>query len=93
PAARLAAPAAPHLVVPAAAGRPRGGAAREELTGGDVGADRLLPYGRPFVPGVDSLRTALDCAVLSPTGWAVAVGRARRGPGVVGRQTRGAAGR
>ncbi|MFF8632898.1 ABC transporter ATP-binding protein [Streptomyces pilosus] len=88
---RIAATAAPHLLVTDAEGRPLGWAAREELTGGDVGADRLLPYGRPFVPGVDSLRTALDCAVLSPTGWAVAVDGDGRVTGVVSQQTIGEA--
>ena len=41
--------------------------------------EQLLPYGRPFVARPESLRAALDCAVLSPTGWAV--GGGRRGPG------------
>lgn len=41
------------------------------------------------MPGVDSLRVALDCAVLSPTGWAVAVDDAGRVRGVVSQQTIG----
>lgn len=39
------------------------------------------------MPGTDSLRAALDCAVLSPTGWAVAVGADGRVTGVVSQQT------
>ena len=59
------------------------GASRDALTAGQVDAGRLLPYGRPFVAGRDSLRAALDCAVLSPTGWAVAVDAEGRVAGVV----------
>ncbi len=51
----------------------------------------LLSYGRPFRPGVDSLRAALDCAVLSPTGWAVAVDADGKVTGVVSQQTIGEA--
>ncbi|MFE0320016.1 hypothetical protein ACFW05_28610, partial [Streptomyces albogriseolus] len=53
--------------------------------------EQLLPYGRPFRPGTDSLRAALDCAVLSPTGWAVAVDADGRVTGVVSQQTIGEA--
>ncbi len=88
---RVAATGAAHLLVTDSEGRPLGWAAREELTGRGVRTDRLLPYGRPFVPGTDSLRTALDCAVLSPTGWAVAVGVDGRVTGVVSQQTIGEA--
>lgn len=51
----------------------------------------MLSYGRPFRPGVDSLRAALDCAVLSPTGWAVAVDADGKVTGVVSQQTIGEA--
>ncbi|MFI2908158.1 ABC transporter ATP-binding protein [Streptomyces sp. PDY-4] len=86
-----AATGAAHLLVTDADGRPLGWAAREEATAGDVRADRLLPYGRPFTPGADSLRVALDCAVLSPVGWAVAVDGDGRVTGVVSQQTIGEA--
>ncbi|WP_253915528.1 ABC transporter ATP-binding protein, partial [Streptomyces mayonensis] len=83
---QLAAPDAPYLLVTDADGRPLGwGEPRELRAGagsGEIAADALLPYGRPFVPGTDSLRAALDCAVLSPTGWAVAVDTEGRVTGV-----------
>ncbi|MFD6034727.1 ABC transporter ATP-binding protein [Streptomyces griseoincarnatus] len=85
PAERLAVSDAPYLLVTDAAGRPLGW--RERGRGGD----RLLSYGRPFRPGADSLRAALDCAVLSPTGWAVAVDADGRVTGVVSQQTIGEA--
>ncbi|GGX23920.1 proline/glycine betaine ABC transporter ATP-binding protein [Streptomyces malachitofuscus] len=91
PAARIAAVEAPYLLVTGPDGRPLGWAERDALTAGDVPAERLLPYGRPFVPGTDSLRVALDCAVLSPTGWAVAVDDDGRVTGVVSQQTIGEA--
>ncbi|MFI2506414.1 ABC transporter ATP-binding protein [Streptomyces sp. NPDC018972] len=90
-AGRIAATKAPHLLVTDPDGRPLGWAAREELTAGDIRTDRLLPYGRPFVPGTDSLRVALDCAVLSPVGRAVAVDGGGRVTGVVSQQTIGEA--
>ncbi|MEU4007846.1 ABC transporter ATP-binding protein [Streptomyces pseudogriseolus] len=77
----------PYLLVTDAEGRPLGWRER----GSEGGADRLLPYGRPFRPGTDSLRAALDCAVLSPTGWAVAVDADGRVTGVVSQQTIGEA--
>ncbi|MGC9381840.1 ABC transporter ATP-binding protein [Streptomyces sp. MH13] len=88
---QLAAPDAPYLLVTDAEGRPLGWAEPRELTAGDIAAERLLPYGRPFVPGADSLRAALDCAVLSPTGWAVAVDADGRVTGVVSQQSIGEA--
>ncbi|MEV7787825.1 ABC transporter ATP-binding protein [Streptomyces sp. NPDC088106] len=88
---RIAAAGAPHLLVTDADRRPLGWAGRDELTAGDIRTDRLLPYGRPFVPGADSLRAALDCAVLSPTGWAVAVDGDGRVTGVVSQQSIGEA--
>ncbi|MFE6822768.1 ABC transporter ATP-binding protein [Streptomyces sp. NPDC057690] len=74
---------APYLLVTGLDGRPLGWSEPGALTAGQVDADRLLPYGRPFVAGRDSLRAALDCAVLSPTGWAVAVDAEGRAAGVV----------
>ncbi|MEZ3179155.1 ABC transporter ATP-binding protein [Streptomyces pimonensis] len=91
PAVRIAAAEAPHLLVTDADGRPLGWAERDELTAGDIRTDRLLPYGRPFVPGADSLRVALDCAVLSPVGRAVAVDGHGRVTGVVSQQSIGEA--
>ncbi|MFF7852837.1 ATP-binding cassette domain-containing protein [Streptomyces sp. NPDC007904] len=80
---RIAASQAPYRLVTDAQGRPLGWAEPGELTAGDIRTDRLLPYGRPFVPATDSLRVALDRAVLSPTGWAVAVDADGRVTGVV----------
>lgn len=80
---RFAAADAPYLLVTDADGRPLGWGTPAALAAGDTAPDRLLPYGRPFVPGTDSLRAALDCAVLSPTGWAVAVDADGRVTGVV----------
>ncbi|MDQ0384709.1 osmoprotectant transport system ATP-binding protein [Streptomyces sp. DSM 42143] len=88
---QLAAPDAPYLLVTDAEGRPLGWAEPGDLTAGDITAEGLLPYGRPFVPGTDSLRAALDCAVLSPTGWAVAVDAGGRVRGVVSQQAVGEA--
>ncbi|MFD7244500.1 ABC transporter ATP-binding protein [Streptomyces massasporeus] len=79
------------LLVTDAGGRPLGWAEPGGLTAGDVDPGRLLPHGRPFVPGTDSLRAALDCAVLSPSGWAVAVDDTGRVTGVVAQQTIGEA--
>ncbi|MGV9453957.1 ABC transporter ATP-binding protein [Streptomyces sp. NPDC003635] len=82
---------APYLLVTDLDGRPLGWAEPKELTAGAIDPARLLPYGRPFVSGTDSLRAALDCAVLSPTGWAVAVDVEGRASGVVSQQTIGEA--
>ncbi|NEE21678.1 ATP-binding cassette domain-containing protein [Streptomyces sp. SID7499] len=79
------------LLVTDAGGRPLGWAEPGGLTAGDIDPGRLLPHGRPFVPGTDSLRAALDCAVLSPSGWAVAVDDTGRVTGVVAQQTIGEA--
>lgn len=79
------------LLVTDADGRPLGWSEPGRLTAGSVDRDRLLPYGRPFVPGTDSLRTALDGAVLSPTGWAVAVNGEGHAVGVVSQQVIGEA--
>ncbi|GHF10804.1 proline/glycine betaine ABC transporter ATP-binding protein [Streptomyces fumanus] len=88
---RFAAADAPYLLVTDADGRPLGWGTPAGLAAGDTAPDRLLPYGRPFVPGTDSLRAALDCAVLSPTGWAVAVDPDGRVTGVASQTTIGEA--
>ncbi len=77
---------APYLLVTDPDGRPLGWSEPHDLSAGGIRTDRLLPYGRPFVAGTDSLRAALDCAVLSPTGWAVAVDDEGRATGVVSQQ-------
>ncbi|MFJ3309786.1 ABC transporter ATP-binding protein [Streptomyces sp. NPDC086549] len=83
--------AAPYLLVTDADGRPLGWGTPDDLTAGEIDRERLLPYGRPFVPGTDSLRSALDGAVLSPTGWAVAVDSEGHTVGVVSQQAIGEA--
>jgi osmoprotectant transport system ATP-binding protein len=62
--------------------------ARPAAAPGGPGAGRagLLSCGHGFVPGRDSLRAALDSAVLSPTGWAVAVDEDGRAVGVVSQE-------
>ena len=82
---------APYLLVTDVDGRPLGWSEPRDLTAGNVDTGRLLPYGRPFVAGTDSLRAALDCAVLSPTGWAVGVDAEGRVAGVVSQQAIGEA--
>ncbi|MGW4319823.1 ABC transporter ATP-binding protein [Streptomyces sp. BBFR109] len=81
----------PYLLVTGLDGRPLGWSAPEDLTAGAVDPGRLLSCGRPFAHGEESLRAALDCAVLSPTGWAVAVDGTGRAVGVVSQQTIGEA--
>ncbi|OIJ96064.1 proline/glycine betaine ABC transporter ATP-binding protein [Streptomyces sp. MUSC 14] len=83
--------AAPYLLVTDADGRPLGWSEPDRLTAGAVETGQLLDHGRPFVPGADSLRAALDGAVLSPTGRAVAVDGAGRAVGVVSQQVIGEA--
>ncbi|NEA97843.1 ABC transporter ATP-binding protein [Streptomyces sp. SID13726] len=82
---------APYLLVTDVAGRPLGWSEPGHLTAGSVDTGQLLPYGRPFTAGTDSLRAALDCAVLSPTGWAVGVDADGRVAGVVSQQAIGEA--
>ncbi|MFJ9815565.1 ABC transporter ATP-binding protein [Streptomyces sp. NPDC101151] len=82
---------APYLLVTDTEGRPLGWGDPDDLTAGEIDPGRLLPYGRPFEPGKDSLRAALDGAVLSPTGWAVAVDGEGRAVGVVSQQVIGEA--
>ncbi|MFF6980101.1 ABC transporter ATP-binding protein [Streptomyces sp. NPDC008343] len=81
----------PYLLVTDPDGKPLGWGEPQDLTAGEIETGRLLPYGRPFVTATDSLRAALDCAVLSPTGWAVAVDAEGRATGVVSQQTIGEA--
>ncbi|GHD89149.1 ABC transporter ATP-binding protein [Streptomyces naganishii] len=81
----------PYLLVTDLDGRPLGWAEPGELTAGEIDPGRLLPYGRPFEHGQESLRAALDGAVLSPTGWAVGVDGSGRVVGVVSQQTIGEA--
>ncbi|MFF7278565.1 ABC transporter ATP-binding protein [Streptomyces griseorubiginosus] len=82
---------APYLLVTDLDGRPLGWSEPRDLTAGSIDTGRLLSYGRPFVAGTDSLRAALDCAVLSPTGWAVGVDAEGRVAGVVSQQSIGEA--
>ncbi|MFF1303756.1 ABC transporter ATP-binding protein [Streptomyces sp. NPDC058307] len=82
---------APYLLVTDVDGKPLGWSEPRDLTAGSVDTAQLLPYGRPFVAGADSLRAALDCAVLSPTGWAVGVDADGRVAGVVSQQAIGEA--
>ncbi|WP_329139288.1 ABC transporter ATP-binding protein [Streptomyces sp. NBC_00670] len=88
-AARETAHSAPYLLVTDLDGRPLGWCAPEDFPGAEPG--QLLSYGRPFESGKDSLRAALDCAVLSPTGWAVAVDAEGRAVGVASQETIGEA--
>jgi osmoprotectant transport system ATP-binding protein len=94
---RTSAADAPYLLVTDTGGKPLGWIepkAATQAAGGDVrglAAAELLPYGRPFEFGKESLRDALDCAVLSPTGWAVAVDHSGRVVGVTSQDTIGAA--
>jgi osmoprotectant transport system ATP-binding protein len=81
----------PYLLVTDVDGRPLGWSEPAALTAGSVDPARLLSHGRPFEHGRESLRAALDGAVLSPTGWAVAVGADGRVTGVVSQQIIGEA--
>jgi osmoprotectant transport system ATP-binding protein len=90
-AARTDGDAVPYLLVTDRDGRPLGWSEPAALAAGPVDTARLLPHGRPFRHGGESLRAALDCAVLSPTGWAVAVDGTGRAVGVVSQQAIGEA--
>ena len=81
-------PQTPYLLVTDTEGRPLGWADAARRAAGD---DTLAPYGHGFTAGRDSLRAALDSAVLSPTGWAVAVDENGRAVGVVAQETIAAA--
>ena len=85
------APDAPYLLVTDLDGKPLGWSEPDALTAGRIDPTRLVSHGRPFVHGKESLRAALDGAVLSPTGWAVAVDTEGRVAGVVSQQTIGEA--
>lgn len=87
--AAAAASGAPYLLVTDGDGKPLGWSEPGRLPG--AAREELLAYGRPFVAGQDSLRVALDCAVLSPTGWAVAVDGTGKVVGVVAQETIGEA--
>ena len=76
-------PDVPYLLVTDLDGRPLGWSEPGALTAGAIDTARLLAHGRPFEAGKDSLRAALDGAVLSPTGWAVGVDGTGRVVGVV----------
>ncbi|WP_030381334.1 MULTISPECIES: ABC transporter ATP-binding protein [unclassified Streptomyces] len=88
-AAREATNTAPYLLVTDLDGKPLGWCAPADFPGAEPG--QLLSFGRPFESGKDSLRAALDCAVLSPTGWAVAVDAEGRAVGVASQETIGEA--
>ncbi|WP_327352441.1 ABC transporter ATP-binding protein [Streptomyces sp. NBC_01304] len=77
-----------QVLVTDAAGKPLGWA---DLPNWNGDVQTLLPYGQAFVVGRDSLRVALDHAVLSPTGRAVGVDRAGVVLGVAGQETVAAA--
>ncbi|MBE1459693.1 osmoprotectant transport system ATP-binding protein [Nocardiopsis terrae] len=62
-----------------------------EPTGVPLGTLELAPYGHTFDVGTDSLRAALDAAVLSPAGRAVGVDDEGRVVGVVSQEDLGAA--
>ncbi|WP_405951251.1 ABC transporter ATP-binding protein [Streptomyces prunicolor] len=76
-------PDVPYLLVTDLDGKPLGWSEPGALRAGAVDTAQLLAYGRPFEAGKDSLRAALDGAVLSPTGWAVGVDGTGRVVGVV----------
>ncbi|MFC1418511.1 ABC transporter ATP-binding protein [Streptacidiphilus cavernicola] len=78
----------PYLLVTDTEGRPLGWADAKLRAAGDTA---LTPYGHSFTAGRDSLRAALDSAVLSPTGWAVAVDESGRAVGVAAQETIAAA--
>ena len=78
----------PYLLVTDTEGRPLGWADAKLRASGDA---TLTPYGHSFTAGRDSLRAALDSAVLSPTGWAVAVDEHGRAVGVAAQETIAAA--
>ncbi|MFF3564724.1 ABC transporter ATP-binding protein [Streptomyces sp. NPDC002574] len=81
----------PYLLVTDLDGRPLGWSEPGVLTAGTIDPGRLLPFGRPFEHGRESLRAALDGAVLSPTGWAVGVDATGRAVGVVSQRAIGEA--
>jgi osmoprotectant transport system ATP-binding protein len=94
PSARDAALAAgtPWLLVVDADRRPLGWADPAALPGeGPIGRAGLTGFGHAFNVGTDSLRAALDAAVLSPTGWAVGADADGRVLGVISQESIAAA--
>ncbi len=82
----------PWLLIVDADRRPLGWAEPAALPEqGPVGNARLTGFGHSFVPGADSLRAALDAAVLSPTGWAVGTDAEGRVLGVISQEAIGSA--
>ncbi|MFI6347228.1 ABC transporter ATP-binding protein [Streptomyces sp. NPDC050560] len=77
-------PDVPYVLVTDVDGKPLGWA---EPAGWTEGEKTLLPPGQTFEFGRDSLRVALDCAVLSPTGWAIGVDRTGSVVGVASQET------
>nr|WP_255955258.1 ABC transporter ATP-binding protein [Streptomyces sp. ODS25] len=81
-------PDTPYVLVTDEDGKPLGWAKPADWTDG---VKKLAPFGQTFEFGRDSLRVALDCAVLSPVGWAVAVDRTGSVVGVASQETIAAA--
>jgi osmoprotectant transport system ATP-binding protein len=76
------------LITEPGSGRPRGWADAARLAGlpadTPLGQAPARPHGHSFAVGTDSLRAALDAAVLSPAGLAVGVDDSGRVVGVAG---------
>ncbi|GAA1094014.1 betaine/proline/choline family ABC transporter ATP-binding protein [Nocardiopsis metallicus] len=85
----------PWALVVDAERMPKGWVSAEQLdrapSGVPLGSLDLAPYGHTFDVGADSLRAALDAAVLSPAGRAVGVDEEGRVVGVVSQNDLGAA--
>ncbi|MGH3417765.1 MAG: ABC transporter ATP-binding protein [Actinocrinis sp.] len=94
PSARDAALAAgtPWLLIVDAERKPLGWVNPAALpNSGPVGRARMIPAGHAFKAGTDSLRAALDSAVLSPTGWAIGADPDGRVLGVISQESIAAA--
>jgi osmoprotectant transport system ATP-binding protein len=85
--AKAAAAGQPWVLVTESDGRPRGWLPAERLAGlpGDTPLAQVPAdgFGHTFTAGTDTLRAALDAAVLSPAGQAIAVDDEGRVAGVV----------
>ena len=82
----------PWLLVVDSDRKPLGWANPATLPGeGPIGRASLLAIGHAFKAGTDSLRAALDSAVLSPTGWAVGTDADGRALGVTSQEAIAAA--
>jgi len=82
----------PWLLVVDSDRKPLGWANPATLPGeGPIGRADLLGIGHAFTAGTDSLRAALDSAVLSPTGWAVGTDADGRALGVISQEAIAAA--